>query len=121
MTVHDPYAVEPRKALTDQQRLKLFIREGGTCCICRFQIIGHKEAWDEHIKPLWRDGTNVMSNRGVAHRRCALQKSAKEAEERAKGRRVAQKHFGAKRSKRPMAGSRASKWKKHLDGSVSER
>lgn len=107
--MHDPYRVEKRKQLTKKERLQLFLDCKGLCCCCGGNI-GHKE-WtdltadeiarlsfiDEHVRPLWRDGTNEKNNRGVAHVACAREKTAEEATDRAKGRRVAEKHFGASR------------------------
>lgn len=120
--VHDPYHVTPRKPLTDRQRLKLFIAYDGKCCICGGKIDAIREKWiDEHVNPLWRDGDNDLDNRAPAHVKCARAKTDQEATERAKGRRVSEKHYGAKRSKRPMPGSRASGWKRKMDGTIVKR
>lgn len=122
MSTHDPYAVTPRKRLTDKQRLQLFISEQGICCLCGHKIDGVKEMWDEHIDPLWLNGTNERSNRGVAHVSCARKKTAKEAGDRSKVRDVAEKHYGAHRAKtRPMPCGRRSPFKKRMDGSVVRR
>ncbi len=109
---HDPYHVTPRRPLTAKQRLKLFIAHDGKCCVCGGKIGVHEKWIDEHKLPLWLGGTNDESNRAPAHVSCAREKTDKEATERAKGRSVAEKHYGAKKSKRPMPGSRASGWKK---------
>jgi 5-methylcytosine-specific restriction endonuclease McrA len=109
---HNPYSVEPRKPLTTKQRAQLFIEHDGICCICHNKILKNDPWIDEHRVPLWLDGTNDWSNRAPAHVECARQKTAREAKTRAKGRRIAEKHMGAKRSKRPMPGGRNSKWKK---------
>lgn len=119
--VHDPYRVEPRRPLTSKQKLRMFISHDGICCICGLKIDGVSEAWDEHVNPLWLSGDNSAENRAPAHERCAKAKSAKEARARSKGRRVSERHFGARKTKRPMPGSRNSRWKKHMDGSVSRR
>lgn len=96
---HDPYRVEPRKHLTAKQRMELFVRHGGVCCICGGKIDGVRERWiDEHKSPLWRDGTNDQENRAPAHERCAKIKTADEATARSKGREVAEKHFGARKA-----------------------
>jgi hypothetical protein len=119
---HDPYRVEPRKPLSPKQRMKLFLEHDGRCCICQGKIkVG--DVWiDEHIKPLWLDGTNDYSNRAPAHVDCALTKTRKEATSRAKGRRIAEKHFGGRQSKGPaMPGSKRSKWRKRMDGTVEPR
>jgi hypothetical protein len=118
---HDPYRVEPRKPLTPKQRMELFVRHSGICCLCHNKIDGVREMWDEHINPLWLDGDNSAENRAPAHARCAKEKTAREAKQRHKGRRIAEKHAGAHKSKRPMPGSRASKWKRKMNGEVVER
>jgi len=118
--VHDPFAVEKRKPLTPKQRMQLFVDRGGVCCECGGKIhVG--ERWiDEHIDPLSRTGTNALENRGIAHEKCARKKTSQEATERAKIRSVATKHFGAKK-KSTMPGSRDSKWKRKMDGTVVRR
>lgn len=117
--MHDPYYVEPRKPLTPKQRLELFIRHKGICCICGGKIDGVREMWDEHVNPLWLDGDNKAENRAPAHAKCARQKTAAEATDRAKVRSIAEKHFGAHRPKtKPMPGSRRSKWKRKMSGEV---
>lgn len=119
--MHDPYRVTPRKPLTDKQRLEMFIRHEGRCCICGGKIDGVHEMWDEHVNPLWLNGDNSAENRAPAHVKCARAKTSDEATERAKGRDVAERHFGAKRSKRPMPFGRRSGKKKKMDGSIVDR
>lgn len=122
LPMHDPYKVEPRKPLTPAQRLKLFLAHAGKCCICGGKIaVG--ESWiDEHVRPLWLDGTNdIETNRAPAHASCAKDKTKREAGIRSKVRRVAAKHQGAHRSRNPMPGSKASKWRKRMDGTVERR
>ena len=122
---HDPFYVGKRKPLTDKQRAKLFVEREGRCCLCHNKILGNQPWIDEHIKPLWLAGTdedfNAWENRAPAHVDCAKEKTARESKDRAKGRRVAQKHMGAKQSKRPMAGSRRSMWKRKMDGTTVRR
>ena len=61
-------------------------------------------------------------NRAPAHVKCAREKTDREATDRSKGRRVSEKHFGAKKVKsRPMMGTKASGWKKKLNGEVVRR
>ena len=133
MTLPDPYSVPPRKKLSDKQRLQLFLDCKGVCCLCGGKI-GSK-AWDdvtsiddlpslidEHMKPLWLDGSNDKINRGVAHVDCAQVKSNNEATERARGRSAAERHFGAKRPKtKPMLGSRRSGFKRKMSGELVRR
>lgn len=62
-----------RKPLTPTQRLKLFEREKGLCCICGLKIVGRFV--DEHKRALALGGGNEMTNRGVAHPKCAAAKT----------------------------------------------
>lgn len=118
---HNPYSIHSRRSLTSKQLLQLFIAEDGICCVCSAKIDGVKQAWDEHIDPLWLNGTNARENRGVAHVRCARVKSAAETRDRSKIRSTAEKHFGAHRSSRPMPCGRRSRLKKKMDGTVVRR
>jgi len=120
---HNPYYVAKRKPLSTKQRAEQFIAHKGQCCLCGGRILP-KEAWiDEHILALWlaQEGDerdlNAPENRGIAHKKCAVSKTAREATDRARGRRAAARHFGTKApSRRPMPGGRDSKWKKTMDG-----
>lgn len=118
---HNPYTVEVRKPLTSKQRMEMFIRHGGICCICSHPIDGVRQMWDEHINPLWLSGDNKAENRAPAHAKCAREKTASEAPQRAHARAVAERHFGARRPKSVMPGSRLSKWKRRMDGTVERR
>jgi hypothetical protein len=71
----------------------------------------------------WRavGGGETAENLWPAHEACHAAKSRKDASEVAKGKRVAAKHYGIRRSARPMAGSRTSKWKRKMNGEVVER
>ncbi len=129
---HDPYSVSKRKPLTSKQRLQLLVANKGKCCICGQPIKGFKEKWDdyaldeiefidEHVQPLWLGGTNEFNNRGPAHIDCAKNKTSKEATERSRMRKAAEFHFGAKRPRKIMPGSRRHHLKKKLDGTVVPR
>lgn len=121
-SMHDPYAVEKRKPLTQKQRVALFVSHDGKCCICGGKIAVGERWIDEHVAPLWRDGDNSTDNRAPAHEGCARKKTASEAKERAKSRRVAAKHIGAHVKKGPpMPGSKRSKWRKRMNGNVERR
>lgn len=121
----DPYSVTPRKRLSNKERLQMFIEHDGICCICQSKIDGIRERWiDEHELALWlgslsdedRERFNAPSNRGPAHERCATLKTAREATDRARGRKASERLFGAKRPKKIMPGSRRSPWKQKASG-----
>lgn len=118
----NPYTPEPRVSLRGKRRVQLFLDHDGVCVICKGKIDGVKERWiDEHIIPLSRGGTNDLSNRGPAHEKCAIEKTKTDVKGLAKDRRIYSKHIGAKKSAKPMAGSRSSPWKKKMDGTVERR
>lgn len=112
-----------RKPLSRLARTRIFDAHKGTCCICYLKInaaLGDKFII-EHIKPLWAGGADDESNMGPAHEDCARDKTSKEAPVKAKSDRVRANYLGIPKSGRPMPGSRASGWKKRMDGTVVRR
>jgi hypothetical protein len=60
----------PRERLTPSERLAIWEKRGGICCICGNKIVGKK--WiDEHGRALGLGGSNDDGNRYVAHIACA--------------------------------------------------
>lgn len=118
---HNPYSVEPRKPLTPKQKLQMLLDAKGRCCICGGKINSVKDAWDEHVNPLWLSGDNSAPNRAPAHAKCARDKTSKEAAVRSKIRRTAEKHQGAHRSSSPMPCGRNSSHKRKIGGRVVPR
>jgi 5-methylcytosine-specific restriction protein A len=124
---HNPYSVADRVRLTQKQRVELWLKHKGRCCIDDHAIRG--EWIVEHIKPLWlfpegtpADVANAPDNLGPACIDCARGKTKREAADRAKSRRIVARNIGAWRPKgRPMPGSKRSGWKKKFDGSVERR
>lgn len=112
-----------RKPLTRLQRVKLFDEHKGECCLCNLPIRAERgeRFIVEHIKPLWLGGADDLSNMAPAHERCAIAKTTREAPIKAKSDRVRARHLGIKKSGRPMPGSRASGFKKRMDGRVERR
>ena len=116
---------DDRKPLTRKQRAELFLRQDGKCGNCGQRLVlkgGNPVCVDEHLNPLWRGGSNDLSNRELWCNPCTKPKTQKEAKERGKVKRTRDKYIGAfKRKGKPMDGSRDSPFKKHMDGSVSRR
>ena len=82
------------------------------------------EEWDvSHDIPLEAGGKDDESNWLVAHRKChRVHTSTVDIPLIAKVKRIHQSHIGAKlKSKNPLPGSKGSKWKKKMDGSVVRR
>lgn len=84
------------------------IREGDGCDI-------------DHELALADGGQHAEGNLRAVHRKCHRMKTAREALQRAERRQRAAKAYGLKKPAHPIPGSRASKWKRKLDGTVERR
>lgn len=110
-----------RKPLTRLARVRIWDAHQGTCCIC-YAKIPHGAKWIcEHIKPLWLGGDDDERNMGPAHEQCARDKTSAEAPIKAKSDRVRANYLGIRKSGRPMPGSKASGWRKRMNGRVERR
>ena len=84
--------VEKRKALTRAQIAELTLRQMGKCLRCseRLDFATNGAVIDEHLRPLADGGTNETSNRAFFCKPCATPKTAKEARDRGKSKRIAE-------------------------------
>ena len=114
-----------RKSMTPRMRLKVWEAHKGICKLCNCKIDGVRERWIvEHIIPLALGGEDAEGNMAPAHEGCALEKTfgkSGDIAKAAKAKRVKSKHLGLKKSKNPLPGSKRSKFKKKIDGSVVPR
>lgn len=114
-----------RKNMTPRMRLKVWEAHKGICKLCGGKIDGVRERWIvEHIIPLALGGEDTEANMAPAHEGCALAKTfgkSGDIAKAAKAKRVKSKHLGIKKSKNPLPGSKGSKFKKKMDGSVVPR
>lgn len=102
-------------------RLRIFEAYGGIC-----QLTGRKiqvgDHWDlDHKTALINGGSNDEENLWPVLREAHKAKTAVDVAQKSKDRRVRSKHIGLHRPKAIMPGSRASKWKKLLNGQVVRR
>lgn len=106
-----------RKSLSPMARLKVFETTGGVCHICSQRIqVGEK--WEvEHVIPLALGGEDGGTNLKPAHVDCHKGKSKSDAARKAKADRMRVNHLGARKPS-TFPGSRDSKFKKRMDGSV---
>lgn len=112
-----------RKRISTRERARLFALHNGICHLCGAKIDGTRERWEiSHEIPLELGGADDDENRMPAHAKChRAHTSEVDIPQIAKAKRVAAKHTGAYRSRSPMPGGRASKWRKRMDGTVERR
>ncbi|MFV1798215.1 HNH endonuclease [Phaeobacter sp. Ay1a-4a] len=112
-----------RRRMNTTRRARIFAAANGVCHICGDQIDGTRERWDaDHVIPLEISGDDSDDNLRPAHEWCHRTKTAKEdAPTIAKCKRVAAKHDGSKKPKGTLPGSKNSKWKRKVDGTVVPR
>lgn len=92
------------------------------CHLCKQRISPARDPWEaDHIRRHAEGGKESAENLWPAHQACHAAKSKKDVSEVAKGKRVAAKHYGVKRTARPMPGSRRSRWKRLFGGGTVER
>lgn len=116
--------MRPRRHIGPRERAVIFAAAGGVCHICLERIDGVRERWQvEHVVPhaLGGDEEAGSDNLQPAHERCHAPKTAEDIGRIAKAKRVSAKHTGAKAPKAVLPGSRASAWKRRLDGTVVRR
>ena len=105
----------------DRVKLRVFEREGGKCWLTGRKI-RPGEPWDlDHKIALCNGGTHSEDNLAPAIREAHRAKTAEDVAQRAKDDRVRKKHLGIHRPKQIVPGSKASRWKKKLDGTVVPR
>lgn len=110
------------RRMSPTRRLRIFEAHKGRCHICGERIDGTRERWEaEHITPyaLTRDDSD--GNLAPAHERCHAGKTLGDVTRIAKAKRVQRKHIGAHRPRSTLAGSKQSRWKRKLDGTVVPR
>lgn len=102
-------------------RLRIFRNQDGACKACHRKL-GAPNITCDHIKPLEDGGENRESNlQLICTSPCSLTKTGEENSRRAKADRVRGKHLGFKQSRQVMPGSKASRWKRRMDGTVVRR
>ena len=114
-----------RHKLTPTKRLRIWERDKGVCCLCQNKIDGVRDRWIvEHKRALELGGEDADHNMGVAHQACADEKTngpTGDHARAAKAKRAKRMALGLKKSKTPLPGSRSTKWKRRMDGSVVRR
>jgi 5-methylcytosine-specific restriction enzyme A len=112
-----------RKKLTNAQRAKIFADRQGICELCT-RPIRPGEPWElDHPLPVELGGPDTPDALSLVHAECHKQKTHGEDRPRIeKSTAVRKKHLGLKARKGPpMPGTKASGWKKKMDGTVVRR
>lgn len=112
-----------RREFPKSVKLAAFQRCKGICeCGCGVKIIaGDGPEYDHRIEDAL-GGEPMLENCVVLRKRCHKSKTRSRTPALTKARAVSEKAIGARASKsRPMPGTKASGWKKKMDGSVERR
>lgn len=114
--------MKPR-AMSLSRKVRIFEAAGGVCHLCGGLIDGVRERWDaDHVIPLELSGDDSDANLRPAHERCHRVKTAVDQGDIARAKRVRAKHRGARGvSGAVIPGSKASPWKRTIDGRTVRR
>lgn len=105
--------------IPDRVRLRVYLRADGRCLLCGRKIGNGGVNWHcDHISALVLGGENRESNLRPICEWCHYRKTKTDIAEKAVTYRKRKASLGLKRSKNPMPGSRSSRWKKKMDGTV---
>ncbi|HMT13155.1 MAG TPA: HNH endonuclease [Aestuariivirga sp.] len=112
----------PDAKIPNAVRLRVFERYGGFCAVSGRKIMP-ADKWDcDHIIPLKDGGEHREGNLQPVLADFHHAKTAEENHTRGKVKRTRQKYLGIKRkSGPPMPGSKASRFKKRIDGTIEIR
>lgn len=111
MGATDDTAIPPRV------RVRVWLRDGGVCRECGRKVSAG-EAWElDHVVALVNGGEHRESNLAVVHPGCHRDKTRRDVKEKAKVERVRKRHLGIKPKSR-MPGSKSSRWKRKMDGTL---
>lgn len=120
--VREDIGTTKRRSLSGHSRLKAWERTGGICVVCDQPIDGVRERWIvEHIRALELGGADEIENMGPAHDTCGREKTREDHARSAQAKRQKIRHLGAAVAVRPLIGSRASRLKRKIDGTVVRR
>lgn len=106
---------------TRKQRAEIALRANGCCEVCGVRLkVGEGEA--DHILPVELGGESVIENGRWVCAPCHKGKTADDVRRIRKADRQRDKHTGAfPKSRRQLPGSKSSKWKRKLNGTIVPR
>jgi len=110
-----------RKEFNRKQRIEIFARAKGCCELCGMKLKAGEGEYD-HIIAQGYNGNNETDNGQLLCVPCHKAKTGKDKATTEKCKRIKDKHEGTFwKAKNPMPGSKASRFKKRMDGKVVER
>lgn len=112
-----------RRHIGERERVAIFQAANGVCHLCNGKIQAG-QAWEvSHDIPLELGGADDASNMLPAHKKCHRHHTATvDIPAIAKAKRREARHIGAKPpSRNPLPGSKTSRWKRKMNGSIVER
>ncbi len=102
-------------------KARVFEAHKGVCHISGRKITA-ADKWDcDHVIALCNGGENRESNLAPALKDEHKKKTKRDVAQKKKDRRVRSKHLGLSQPKSAIPGSKNSKWKRKLDGTVVPR
>lgn len=111
----------PDSPIPPRVKLRIFERNKGKCHITGVKIRAGDQ-WDcDHVIALCNGGENRESNLAPAIKSAHRKKTAEDVAQKAKDRRIRSKHLGIHETRSPVPGSKRSKFKRKLDGTVVNR
>lgn len=109
-----------RAEFSRRTKLEAFNRASGHCETCGCKILSGAEY--DHRIPDMVDGGNDVENCRVLCARCHRLKTKADRPEIDKTRRILKKRAGLRKPKgRPLPGTKASGWRKRMNGTVERR
>lgn len=121
-TVEEWVGETPDTPIPQRVRMRVFEAKKGRCHKCTRKILAGETWTCEHVIAITNGGENREKNLDCTCCNCLPEKNAEDVAIKAKGYRTRSRHFGVKTpSKRPIQGSRNTKWKKKLDGTTVRR
>ncbi len=113
--------VSPDTPVPPRVKARVFLRAKGRCQLCG-RNLASGDKWDaDHRKALINGGQNRECNLQIACDWCHPEKTKRDLAEKSKTARIRANHIGIKRAKSLIPGSRATRWKRKINGTVELR
>lgn len=108
-------------AVPRRVRFRVFILADGQCANCTRKLRAGDEWQLDHRVALCNGGGNRETNLQILCEGCHKPKTVFDVAEKSRTYHKRAAHLGIKRKGHPMPGSRASGWRKRMDGTVERR